>query len=385
MKLETLYFKDGSGWSTNTFPDLDSEQTLIIVFADPKFINHAEPIQELAAHYPNSKMIGCSSAGEIIGSSILDNGLSVAICKFEKTIIKTVTVPIESSDDSFISGKKIATHLDKNDLCGIFVLSEGININGSELALGLNSIHNKNVIITGGLAGDGSQFKKTWMISNGKILANSISAVGFYGENITIGHGSYGGWARFGPERRITRSKGNILYELDGKPALDLYNEYLGDKADGLPATGLLFPLAIRKDRNGTTQLVRTILAVDKDSKSLTFAGDVPQGYLAQLMHGSYERLVSGANTAAKLALSNHKAKAHDRKSPLLMITISGVGRRLLLGDRSEEETKILLNHFPENTYQVGFYSYGELSPYSKGDCDLNNQTMTITTITEEV
>jgi len=252
-------------------------------------------------------------------------------------------------------------------------------LNGSELVSGLNSINNTNIIITGGLAADGAQFKKTWSIINGEIFSNKIAAVGFYGDAVRIGHGSKGGWNIFGPERRITRAKNNILYELDGKPALDLYKEYLGEKASGLPATGLLFPLAIRRDINAP-QVVRTILSVDEADRSLTFAGDMPVGYLAQLMRANFDRLIGGATEAGELAL-----KSIQNQSPPVLIAISCVGRRLLLGERTEEETESVLEIFPPKTQQIGFYSYGELSPHLKGDCELHNQTMTLTTITEEI
>jgi hypothetical protein len=202
--------------------------------------------------------------------------------------------------------------------------------------------------------------------------------VGFAGDRVKIGHGSQGGWDRFGPERTVTRSEGNVLSELDGEPALDLYKRYLGDRASGLPATGLLFPLAIRRPDGDERQLVRTILAVDEAKKSLTFAGDVPTGWRAQLMQANFERLVGGAEEAATVTASRGGAGKET-----LAVAISCVGRRLVLGERTEEECEATLARLPAGTHQIGFYSYGELSPYVGGNCDLHNQTMTLTTITE--
>jgi hypothetical protein len=381
MKLETFYYSLDVGWSINALPDLDSEQTLVLVFASPETIQNPEPLQQLAQHYPHSKIIGCSSAGEILGSNVSDKTLSVAVIKFEKTQLQIVQTIVKKSTDSFAAGKEIAERLKKDDLRGILVLSEGLLINGSELVKGLNTLADKKVVITGGLAGDGDRFKKTWTIFNGKIVENSIVAVGFYGDAIQIGFSSQGGWDIFGPERYITRSKDNILYELDGRPALSLYKEYLGERADELPASGLLFPLAIRKDLSDDKHLVRTILGVDEKEQSLIFAGDVPTGYLAQLMRANFDRLIASAGETSKMALDRMKTLNH---SPLLAIAISCVGRRLLLGERIEEETQTTLESLPKNTQQLGFYSYGELSPYVVGTCDLHNQTMTLTTLSEE-
>lgn len=382
MILETFHYIKNKGWSISKFPELDSENTLIFVFAASEYIDNPSPIKELFKHYPNSKIIGCSTSGEIIDDKILDHSLSVAVIKFEKTQIKIATVDITNAEESFEAGKTLAHELDTNHLSSIFVLSEGLSINGSELAKGLNSINKKKVIITGGLAGDGRQFKKTWIIVNDTVSTNKIAAIGLYGNAIQIGHGSKGGWDIFGVERRITKSKNNVLFELDQKPALALYKEYLGDKASGLPATGLLFPLAIRKDINTKKKLVRTILNVDEKKGSLTFAGDMPMGYLAQLMRANFDRLITGATEAGTAALLTGHIKPD---LPVLNIAVSCVGRRLLLGERTQEEIESVLELFPAGTKQIGFYSYGELSPYSTGSCDLHNQTMTLTSIYEDV
>lgn len=381
MELQTLKYTKKTGWSEQ-FKNLDSENTLILVFAAPEFIDNPTPIKELHNHFPKSKMIGCSGAGEISQSVILDNSLVVSIVKFAKTSITIVKSSIHDAQDSFKSGEKIATDLSKNKLKSIFVLSDGLKVNGTELVKGLNSVAKKDVVITGGLAGDGKRFEQTWAIFNGEVLTNTVVAAGFYGDYVQVGHASKGGWDMFGPERRVTRSKGNILYELDGQPALKLYKEYLGERAQGLPATGLLFPLAIRKDDGDTHQLVRTILAVDENEQSLTFAGDIPMGYLAQLMRANFDRLIASASEAGDVAIQR-MLKEKSNAGPVLAIAISCVGRRLLLGERTEEETESMLETLPAGSKQVGFYSYGELSPYATGNCDLHNQTMTVTTISE--
>lgn len=383
VQLHTLQYTQKDGWSEQ-FPKLDSENTFIVIFSAPEFMADPTPIKELAKHFPTSKIIGCSSSGEIAGSQIFDKTLSVAITKFEKTQLKMVKKEIRKAEDSFGIGEEIAKELDQPDLRSLFILSDGLTVNGSELVKGLNHAANKGVVITGGLAGDGKDFKKTWIIYNGEIFTNHIAAIGFYGESIQIGHASRGGWSVFGPERIVTKSKNNILYELDDQPALKLYKEYLGEKASGLPATGLLFPLAIRKDSNDSHQLVRTILAIDEANQALTFAGDIPQGYLAQLMRSNFDRLISSANEAGTVAFDMILQHKDRNNNPILAIAISCVGRRLLLGERTEEETASLLESLPNNSKQVGFYSYGELSPYASGKCDLHNQTMTVTTFYEQ-
>lgn len=386
MQIETFRYLKNKGWSINTFPALDSDNTLILVFCSPLFFDDTTAIETLIQHYPASTLMGCSTAGEILDSTISDDSISVAVIKFEKTKIKVASENIKNVSDSRKAGELIATKLNEKmeALAGIFVLSKGLDVNGSELVKGLNVIKNKKVTITGGLAGDGSHFKKTWIVVNGEVTTDRVAAVGFYGKHIQIGYGSKGGWDIFGTERRITRAKDNILYELDGRPALELYKEYLGEKAAELPSSGLLYPLAIRANAEDKKQLVRTILGIDEKEGALIFAGDVPMGYLAQLMRANFDRLVTGAKKAGELLLQSlvtDSEKMND--DPILLLAISCVGRRLLLGERTEEETESILKIFPPNSKMLGFYSYGELSPYSNNECDLHNQTMTLTSLRE--
>jgi hypothetical protein len=277
-----------------------------------------------------------------------------------------------------MAGRHIAQQLNDSGLKGILVFSDGLRVNGSELVRGLNSEVSTSVVVTGGLAGDGDRFHRTWVLQDRRPQTGFVTAVGFYGDRIRIGHGTKGGWDRFGLERRVTRSKKNILFELDGRPALQLYKEYLGDRASGLPATGLLFPLALRTNDTDTKSLVRTILAVNEPEQSLTFAGDIPEGSLAQLMKANFDRLIQGASEAASFTKLSAGGCACT-----LAIAISCVGRRLVLGSRTEEEIEATLEVLPKGTQQIGFYSYGEISPYTAGTCDLHNQTMTLTTLSE--
>lgn len=385
METQAFQYIANKGWSVSKFPELDSEHTLVLIFAAPEFINNPEPINDIANFYSKSFVIGCSSAGEIYGNKIFDHSLSVVIVKFATTCLKIAKAKVGQVSESGSAGISIVTELNADDLKSIFVLSDGLNVNGSELVKGLNSHStNKNVIITGGLAGDGSDFKKTWTIINNEILDSHVIAIGFYGPNIHVGHASKGGWDIFGPVRRVTRSESNVLYELDNQPALQLYKEYLGERASELPSSGLLYPLAISDPGNEEyIQLVRTILAIDEDEQSLIFAGDIPVGCNAQLMRANFDRLIESANEAGELASPRLLSAEFAKLGPALRIDISCVGRRLLLGERTEEEIESTLESLPMGSIQAGFYSYGELSPFSVGKCEFHNQTMTITTFYE--
>jgi hypothetical protein len=262
-------------------------------------------------------------------------------------------------------------------LVHVFVLCDGLNVNGSDLIRGLLSRLPKDVTASGGLAGDGARFGETLVFTAGAPRSGIAAAIGLYGRRLQVGLGSMGGWDPFGPDRLITRSRGSVLLELDGRPALALYKQYLGEHALGLPATGLRFPLVVREAAGGEP-LVRTILAVDEQQQSMTFAGDVPEGSWARLARANVERLVDGAIEAARTGRDSVENAAG------LAILISCVGRKLVLKQRVEEEIEGVREIFGEQTALSGFYSYGEIAPFGPGAlCELHNQTMTITAFTE--
>jgi hypothetical protein len=377
MELATFKFQQGR-WSVDKHPDWDSEQTLLLAFFSPRFGADEAAFADLRRSYPRSHLLGCSTAGEIIGREIFDDSIVVSVIRFERTQLRTAYASVGRAEDSKAAGATLASELAGPGLKAVFVVSDGTRVNGSHLVEGLNGGLPADVVVTGGLAGDGTAFGKTWVLRDGQPQDGVVAAVGLYGEHVRIGHGSKGGWDIFGPERVITRSRDHVLYELDGRPALDLYKEYLGERAAELPASALLFPLAIRANREDANRVVRTVLAVDDNEKNLTFAGNVPTGHLAQLMRANFDRLIDGAAEAAGALRTILMGSG-----PTLCIAVSCVGRRLVLGERAEEEVESVVEVMDSKTQQIGFYSYGELSPYTNGRCDLHNQTMTLTAIGE--
>jgi hypothetical protein len=374
MELVTFRYAQGA-WS-QPFPKLDSANTMLVAFAAPSFHDRPELLAELAAAYPASALIGCSTSGEIDHTHVRDESIAVAAVRFERTRVRHARTKLASAADSAAAGARIADELAAPDLRAVIVLSEGLHVNGSELVRGLSSRLPEHVVVTGGLAGDGARFGQTWVLANGVATTDAVVAVGLYGADLRVGHGSKGGWDTFGPERVVTRSAGNVLYSLDGRPALALYKEYLGDRAAGLPGSALLFPLALRASTDDANSVVRTVLSVNEETQSLTFAGDIPTGAYAKLMRANFDRLILGAQAAGLDAKTTHAG-------PALSIAISCVGRRLVLGERTEEETEATLEVLPAGSQQVGFYSYGEISPHATGRCELHNQTMTLTVLSE--
>lgn len=374
MKIEQTTRVQG-GWTTGASRGTVTKAQLALVFGSPTALADPTMWSELSTRYAGARIVGCSTAGEIAGTTVSDDTLVVTAVELEHGRIAVAAVRVDPTLDSCALGKRLAAQLPVEGLVHVLVVSEGLKVNGSGLVSGLVSVLPAKVRVTGGLSGDGARFGSTTVCVDGPSPSDQIVAIGFYGERLHVSYGSRGGWDRFGPERMITSSTGNVLRELDGEPALDLYKRYLGDHASGLPASGLLFPLEIWSE--GSEPVVRTILSVDEREKTMTFAGDLPVGYRARLMKANFERLIGGASTAATESLG-------EAPGPDLAILISCVGRKLVLRQRIEEEVEAVREVFGDDTVMTGFYSYGEVSPFSRSSpCELHNQTMTVTTISE--
>ncbi len=353
---------------------------LVLAFGEKALIMNPEFYTRLRAYFPLAEIAICSTAGEIYDQEVFDDTVVITALEFSHTPISTAKVNIADYKSSLEAGVALANKILADELNYVMVLSDGSLINGSELIKGISSILPKSVPVTGGLAADGILFQSTGVGLNEVPKTGELVAIGFHGAHLQVGHGSMGGWDTFGPEKTVTKSNNNILYEIDNYNALKLYKDYLGKYADDLPSSALLFPLAIIMP-DSSEILVRTILSIDEANQSLTFAGDIPLGARVKLMKANFDNLIDAASQAASLSF-NHELN----RKPDFALLISCVGRKLILKQRVDEELEAVADIFDKNTTISGFYSYGELSPFNnEGRCQLHNQTMTITTFSEKL
>jgi hypothetical protein len=327
----------------------------------------------------DAHIAGCSTAGEISGQGVSDGSLVVTALAFDTATVCQATTELQDMEDSRAAGRRLAQGLPRSELRAILLFGQGVQINGSAVLAGITDVVGTAVPVAGGLAGDGAAFAQTWVLDDQGLSNQRLVCIGLYGHSLRFTHGSFGGWAPFGPARRVTRSDHNVLYELDGESALAVYKRYLGEHARGLPASGLLFPFAMLGQDHSELGLIRTILGVNEDDGSLTLAGNIDPGGYLKLMHASTDALVEGAQTAAEAALAMQAGPGNG-----LALLVSCVGRKLVMGGRVDEEVEAVAQVFGHNTTYAGFYSYGEISPFgSDGGCKLHNQTMTIAHICE--
>jgi len=357
---------------------------LVLVFGSIKRFGEAKLQSTLKTRYPVAQIIGCTTSGEIGPDGVQDDSLQITAIQWERTTQRVAQTTVNSMQSSFDTGAGLARQLKADDLRTVLVISEGLNVNGSELLKGFQSVLGE-VPIVGGLAGDGGAFVKTLQLFNDTIANNQVIAVGLYGNALVTSSGALGGWKPCGPPRKITKSSKNVVYEMDGKPALPLYRMYIGEAfARGLPGTGLKFPLAVIEEGKKDVEKIRTLLAINASDNSLTFAGNVDEGETVRLCQSNHDRLVEGAAGAANIVLEGLTNQSTNK--PGLALCVSCVGRKGVMAEQVVDEVRQVQQVLGPQTSVTGFYSYGELAPRPKTqDSVLHNQTMTIGYLSENV
>jgi hypothetical protein len=379
MKIEQCGWSAAGGWDPALGAcTLGDSAQLVLLFGNAELVSGQKCIARIRESFPKAHVFGCSTGGEIQGARVDDGTLALTAVAFGHSRVATAKATIASVDRSAAAGEQLVRQLDPRGLRHVFVLSEGLQVSGSDLVTGINAALPAGVSASGGFAADGDCLRKTHVWCDDEPEPSAAIALGFYGDRLRVGVAVTGGWHPFGPDRIITKSRKNVLFEFDGRPALALYKQYLGEHAAGLPATGLNFPLELcvgpRQNR-----VLRALLAVDEKEQSITFAGDVPEGSRARFMMGHIEDLIDGTHRAAKESLDN----LGDAQSRLSLL-VSCNARRAVLKQRVEEEVEAARDVFGEQTALTGFYSYGEIgSAEVGGPPELHNETMSITSVTE--
>lgn len=378
MKLQQLLVQG------NTFEEVycdahfqAQEICLVLAFGQTTLLEKHPPFQLLQTIYPKATILICSSSGQISNNVRIEEAIVVTAIQLEKASFKALEFEDQKDNSIVEMGKKFSAELLTPDLRAVLLLSEGTHVNGSELIQELITQSDGKIPFFGGLAGDEYRFEKTIVGLNADAQPGKIVAVGFYGEGLKFGFASEGGWADFGPEREVTHSNRNVLYRIGDRNALELYKDYLGKYAEELPGSALYFPLSM-KENPESEPVVRTILAIDEQEKSMTFAGNIPLGSRVRFMRGNMDKLIDAAANAAM------QLRTQLPSRPQLAFLVSCVGRRIVLAERVDEELEFIKQTFGNETVLFGFYSYGEISPdkYDLG-CELHNQTMTIATLFE--
>lgn len=377
MKVVQAYYTKPGGWKYLS-DKVALTNPLVLVFGNRLLLQDAEAFAGIKAEFPYGHIVYGSTAGEIAGTHVTEESFSVLAMEFAKSSFTIVTDSIYNhSNDASALGAALYARLPQEGLTHIFSLAGGNYINGSALIEGLEKHIAPNVALTGGLCGDDGRFECSVASYNEAPKEGEAVLIGLYGQSLEVTYASFGGWQPFGPLRVVTKSEGNVLYEIDGQPALELYKKYLGEKANQELLSLLSYPLSVTAPGKDYA-VTRTLLNIETDNNSIILAGNCPEGSKAQFLMSSVNGIVDGAREAAEHALKTRI------KKPEVALLISCVGRKALMNQQVEEEIEQVQAVLGTTTAMAGFYSYGEMAPFFNSKaCELHNQTMTLTLISE--
>ena len=369
----SLTFDSQVGWSS-PFPDVDSSQTLIVVFSANDFWNDRAPLTELDSAFPLSSIVGCSAHGTMCDGKLLDGAVSVGIIKFQSTDIQLASV--ELTEDSKLAGVQLAEKLKHPNLKGVILFSDGLTTEGTELVRGIQTVLPEGIPIAGALASD-AVMEHTWVNVNGELKSDTVCAVGLIGDKVELVCASGGGWELMSNKHVANRTSHQTIFEIDGRPACEVYAEMVGIEAlENLPWSTGPYPITLNLDGS---DVVRTVIGCDMNEGWLKLAGDVPEGVEVQFMKSNLDGILDGVDEAAQQI--HMKTVALTENS--LAIGISCAARRAILIERAGEEAGMLQSSIGSNVCHVGMYSFGEISTTTCGRPQVHNQTMTIAVIRE--
>jgi len=378
MQTVAVTWHAARGWSAPLPAALDSAATLVLVFGPAAMHDAQGAFDEVRHAFPCAVIAGASSGTVIGDGAVCDATLVVSVTRFEASQIRAFSAP--ATEETFRTGRALARSLcEDGEPVAVLAWADGLLVNGPELVRGASQALPAHVVLSGGMAADGIDYERTWVVADGQLCSGMATLVGLFGPHLRVRSACGGGSVGFGPRRRVTHAVGNVVYELDGQPALRLYEQYLGRCAAALPASASHFPLSVYRERQRDAPIIRYVLGIDRERRSLRFAGDVPRGSIVQLARAGREDLLKAADEVAGACHAEGVGSG-----AMLMLLVSCIGRRIVLGEQVEEEIELLAEGLSEGSSQVGFYSYGEIAGSSIVPCDLHNMTLALTTISEE-
>jgi hypothetical protein len=323
-------------------------------------------------------IVGCSSDGEI-SSDGLSSGSVVLGGIASDQVEFTTAVARDLSHRQTAAGTDLAAQLAPGTSY-VQLFSDGLTGDGCALLAGMASELGDLIPIAGGTAGDSGRFEQTWQFAGNQVLTDAAVAIGFSGD-FHLGTGIRSGWSPIGLPKKVTRASGNTLYELNGEPALRVFERFLGRHAEKLPSIGVEYPLGLLGTWGDVGEqdyfLLRATMSVNREDGSITFAGEVPEGAMVSLTCGDTASILEASQKAASLAL----ADLGDH-SPALIFCYSCMARKIVLGRRTHEEIDRIRTAIGPEVPILGFYSYGEYCRIRCGSPSyLHNETATVSVI----
>ncbi len=342
----------------------DKNPDLLIVFSSVKY-DQEKMLQGVRSVAPKALLVGSSTSGEITTSGPVKER-SVSVMAIKSPEIKYfVGVGQHILQDPREAGKfaadKVKEQAGSNSLKAFMMLPDVLVGNGADIVRGVLDSLGAHFPVVGGASGDDFAFKKTYQYVNDKVYSGSVVGLGLSG-NFKMGIGVKHGWIPVGEPMKVTKSKGAVVHEINGIPAVKIYEDYFGEeeakilRTEALARLAITYPLGM-KVAGSDELLIRDPISVDANG-SITCAAEIPEGSEIRLMIGSREEAVKVAKMAAADAVAQLGGSA-----PKAVIIFNCIARNKLFGDKSGDEINAIQEAVGINVPLIGFYTYGEQAP----------------------
>ncbi len=324
-------------------------------------------------------LIGCTTDGEISTAGFSTNSAVLGAIVSDQMAFEIVSVNNIGRDNEK-AGRQLASAF-SDAVRYVQLFSDGLTGNGSAILRGMATGFSKNTPVSGGTSADAGKFLKTWQFHSDRIFSDAAVAIGFSGD-FKLGTGVRSGWSRIGLPKKVTRSSGNILYELNGEPALNVYERFLGKHAKNLPGVGVEYPLGlvdhIERVDGSENLLLRATMSVDREKGSIQFAGEIPEGAMVYLTCGDKVSILDATDEAVQEAVNDMGKEVE----PSMVFFYSCTARKTLLGLRVSEEIERVRSRLNPDVPILGFYTYGEYCRVRRHQpSQLHNETATLSFI----
>lgn len=366
----------------------EKKAKILFVFASIAY-DQQQVLNGVRRESADALVVGGSAAGEISSFNTFFDGVVVMAIASDQIDFFT-GVGDGVSKDSFLAGAHAAEDVLKKGgrQPALFImLPDGMTGNGAAIVEGVQSVLGKNFPIIGGSLGDDYRFEKTYEYYNDQVLTDSVVGVGLSG-NFSYGFGIKHGWETVGLPMKVTKAKGTLLQEVDGRPALTIYEENFGKEASELvrePLARMAYTYPLGQKVEGSDELLIRDPVRANEKGEITMASAIPEGTEIYLMIGDRDRAIQAAKDAAENAMGQLEGRA-----PRFVIMFNCMARNKLLGVRCSEENQsvqsIIAGSIPEGIPMAGFYTYGEQGPLlgKKGTpAYFHNETMTLLVVGE--
>jgi hypothetical protein len=324
----------------------------------------------------NVDVYGCTTAGEIIDSEVLEKSTVAMLLDMSKEHYK---IFFEASVDTYTAAGNLAKFAKANFTNpSVMVVSSGLTIDAEQIIRGFADV-DKTIPLFGGLAGDDLTMKSSYVFTNGKETSTGLLALVLDGDKINVKGLATSGWDNIGIEKTITKSAGNVVYTIDDEPAVDVFVRYfqftesVDNTAEIIAQNFAQYPLQLTKE-NGNTVL-RAPLMVDIESRALIFAGGIPQGSKVKFsVQPGFDLIEKTTERVSTLKPSIPDADA--------LIMFSCKARHMALGPMTGDEASMIRGIW--NKPLIGFFTYGEIGTAKDSVCDFHNETCSMVILEEK-